>query len=140
MNLKEEFIKTFILLNKKDILLDHKLKLNKSEFMLLMSIYFSYNDVCAKNIVNELGFSKSMVANLVASLEEKKYITKKFDLHDKRKYIIKLTQKGNKFVKSMINDFDCKLDNLFNKLKKEEIEDYIKLTHKIMEVLDNETC
>lgn len=139
MNLKEEFIKTIIMLNKKDILLDNKLKVNKSEFMLLMYIYFSYNEICAKNIVQELGFSKSMVANLVSSLEEKNFITKKFDLHDKRKYIIKLTIKGNNFAKSNIKKFDCKLDNLFKKLNKDEIEEYIILTNKIMEVLDNET-
>ena len=139
MNLKEEFIKTIFMLNKKDILLDNKLKVNKSEFMLLISIYFSYNEVCAKNMVDELGFSKSMIANLVSSLEEKKFITKKFDLHDKRKYIIKLTAKGNKFIKSEIANFDCKLKNLFEKLNPKEIEEYIKLTNKIMEVLDNET-
>lgn len=140
MNLKEEFIKTIIMLNKRDILLDDKLKINKSELMLLMSIYFSCDDVCAKNIVNELGFSKSMVANLVSSLENKNYIIKKYDLHDKRKYIIKLTRKGNNFTKSIIKKFDCKLNNLFKKLNTKEIEEYIKLTHKIMEVIENETC
>ena len=138
MDLKEEFIKTIALLNKKDILLDNKFEINKSEFLVLLSISCSNEDICAKNLKMELGLSKSMITNLLTSLEEKGFLTRTFDLQDKRKCIIKITKKGNNFVKSATKNFDYKLDKLFREIKKEDIKKYIELTKKIMEVLDCE--
>lgn len=136
--LKNKFILELMRFNRRDIIRENKVDLSKSEIALLFNLYFKKECNCAKDLVKELNFSKSMITTMLNNLEDKEYIIKGFDNKDKRKIKIIITKKGNNFVKSSIRDMDEKIDSIICKLGNLETEKFINLMSSIMEVLDND--
>lgn len=134
MDIKKEFILTLMKFSRKDIIKESQIGLTKSEVSILFYLYFAYDKVCAKNMVEDLVFSKSMVTMLLNDLEDKEYVEKYNDIDDKRKTIIKLTKKGNNFVKSTMENVSEKIDMFIEKLGEEDFKTFLNLTNKILEV------
>lgn len=136
--LKNKFIFELMRFNRRDIIRENKVDLSKSEIALLFNLYFKKECNCAKDLVKELNFSKSMITTMLNNLEDKEYIIKEFDNKDRRKINIIITKKGNNFVKSSIHNMDKKIDSIICKLGNLETEKFISLMSSIMEVLDND--
>jgi len=92
----------------------HKQNINRSEFIVLISICDnekkSMSELC-RNVDLKSGSLTTLIDNLV----EKGYVKREFDKNDRRKILVQLTKKGKNFTKVIKKSFE---DNTLSKIEK----------------------
>jgi DNA-binding MarR family transcriptional regulator len=96
---------------------------------LLIKIY-RHDGISQEQLAHDFHLNESTIARNLKKLEDKGHIER---IKDKRKKIIKVTPKGEKTAKKVM-DFDAKWDEQLN-LTDEEYENFLKILRKITEEL-----
>ena len=95
--------------------------INITEALCLVFLFVENdNDIFLKDISNSLGFKKSLVSHSISSLETKKYVSRKINELDKRRYKFKLSSHGKKIIPSIFELFDDIENSIESKLSKED--------------------
>lgn len=71
----------------------------------LMEIYKRRN-LSQENLANIFGQSKGTIAKALRKLEDKGFVVREIDENNRRKYLLKTTQKGEELAILLINEFE----------------------------------
>lgn len=84
-------------------------------------------------LADALDVSPARIAAILRSLERKKLVKRGVDSKDKRRVIVKLTQKGTEFVEKLKADIDNQAVALFEILGENDATEFVRLLKKISE-------
>lgn len=110
---------------------------NKGEIGVLCYLVFEEDHVTSSKLSEQLNVSTARIANILNSLATKNYIKRTEDLIDKRKTIVEVTPTGKQLVIAEKQKIIDKIILIIEKLGKEEILDYIRITSKIKNILND---
>ena len=89
------------------------------------------NDICQKDLENEMGLKKASITGLIDTLEERGYIYREQSKDDRRKNFIRLTAEAMAY-KDVVYDKFQELDELLRKdLSEEEQRMFFQISEKI---------
>lgn len=117
--------------------------INKGELGVLRYLEKVKEEISSGELSNILNVSTARVASILNSLENKKLISRKCDLIDKRKILINITDEGVLLTQKMRNEVSKRIEYLISKIGLDNFEEYLDLTIKVSEVINNyeeETC
>lgn len=102
-------------------------------------IYLSYiqDNITPSELSEKMNVSLPRITSILNSLENKDYIIKNVSADDKRKCIISITEFGKKLVSDKRDDALNKLTCVLEKLEEQEVDEYIRLTKKIVNIIEN---
>ncbi len=110
----------------------------KSELTLTQLIALQYichiPNITLKELADKLVIAQSSASELVDRLVKMKYIDRKISSEDRRKIILNLSPKGQKFIEKHIEENKALFKNLISKLSLEEQRDYLKALQKFYKV------
>ena len=103
----------------------------------LMEIHKRKN-LSQDDLANTFGQSKGTIAKALKKLEDKGYVERQIDESNRRKYILKTTEKGEDLAILLINDFDewersVGIDKIDGETKRQ----LIKIARKSEEILED---
>lgn len=104
--------------------------LNPSEFGVLEYLYHKGNQPMA-NLCNRLLMANSSMTYVVDNLAAERFVEKIENKDDKRSNFVKLTLKGEEYIKSIFPNHEEKIDQIFSLLTAEEVEALSKSLKKI---------
>lgn len=109
----------------------------QGETGVLAYLNFMQDKISPSKLSENINVSLPRIATVLNSLESKNLIKKRTDVNDKRKTIVEITEKGKSAIllkkEKAINSIAKVLENL----SEDEIDDYIRLTKKIVGIIDN---
>ena len=91
-----------------------------SQIRLLM-IVKKHQNINQNALAKKLNVTKATLSVRLQRLEKMGYLTKKQDIHDKRNYILNITDMGNTFINEGMEILQEKILNLFKGVSKEQI-------------------
>ena len=106
------------------------------ERFIMQLLAMKKEDMTPGDISNEMNISTARVAAALNSLEVKGYITRAVNQIDRRKIIVKLTNKGGKYAEKIINTIVSDVAGLLGKLGPEDANELIRLTRKISSIME----
>ena len=120
----KKLIENFLDLHKNmHYLLNEKTKqfdLSASQVRLLM-IVKKHQNINQNALAKKLNVTKATLSVRLQRLEKMGYLTKKQDIHDKRNYILNITDMGDTFINEGMEILQEKMLNLFKGVSKEQI-------------------
>lgn len=90
------------------------------------------------DLCEDMDVSKARISAALSMLEEKKYITRVHDDVDKRRIRICLTQAGEQYLLERRQKAYEKLNSILDKMRKEELEEYVRLTRKMISIANEQ--
>lgn len=84
-------------------------------------------------LADVLDVTPARIAAILRSLEKKDFIFRGIDLEDKRRVIVKLTEKGAEFAERLKNDIEKHSLALFESLGESDATEFLRLIKKISE-------
>lgn len=94
--------------------------LNPSEFGVLEYLYHKGNQPMA-NLCKRLLMANSSMTYVVDNLVRAGFVEKLENINDKRSNFVKLTNKGEEYIKSIFPNHEEKINEIFSQLTEEEI-------------------
>jgi len=92
----------------------------------------SMTELCFK-----LNIEKGSLTSMIDDLTNKGYVVRERDLNDRRKYLINLTDNGNKVAEECLDKLIDGLGEKLSKLSEKDRIDYIESIIKIQEIIEN---
>ncbi|RDY25443.1 MarR family transcriptional regulator [Romboutsia weinsteinii] len=110
---------------------------NKTQLRALVFIKnngaISMTDLCAK-----LNIEKGSLTSMVDELTKKGYVVREKDLSDRRKYLITITEKGDKIATDFMEKLTYKLEEKLSKLNIEDRGKFIEAITTLQYILSKE--
>lgn len=131
----EEFFE--IIAKRKKTLIEIPLNCSQGETGTLLYLTFVKNGISQSELAESLDVSLPRITSILNSLESKQLVEKQTDSEDKRKTIINITEIGKRIVLSKRQEAIDKISKIVEELDEEEINQYIKVTKKIGQIMDN---
>lgn len=103
----------------------------KGLFVILKVIRDYQGKIIAGDISSKLEISTARVAVALKTLERKKYIIKHKAKDDARKTIVELTELGKKVLEDRENEILNLMDDLFDKLELDELQQLLNIINKL---------
>ncbi len=112
----------------------------KGEEAVLFCLYkkFKQQDVTPSEISEELNISTARVAASLNRMQAKELITREIDPDDRRKIIIKLTEKGIHAAESLKENQLAKINVILTKLGEQKVAELLTIIEKINLILKEE--
>ncbi len=137
MNCKEKAIEFFeIIAKRKKTLVEIPLNCSQGETGTLLYLTFMKNLISSSELAENLNVSLPRITSVLNSLETKKLVKKRIDSEDKRKTIVEITPVGKELVLSKKQEAVEKIEKIIEKLTEEEINQYIRISQKIGNIMD----
>lgn len=105
-------------------------QLSESRFMIL-ALLFEYNTLSPLTIAKLIGVTKPTITSLIISLQKEGLIQRKNVPEDGRKYIISLTEQGEKLIKIVFHQHSRWIANITKNITNSEMETLIFILDKI---------
>ena len=104
----------------------------------LALIYLSEADgmVIAGDLARELNVSTARIAILLKKMEDKSLIIRRRSDSDARQIVVEITPKGLEHVQKMREQLLARTELLLEKVGKKDLDEFIRISHKIREALD----
>lgn len=131
----EEFFD--IIANGKKTVVEIPLYCSQGEVGTLLHLAYAKNEISPAQLAEILDVSMPRITTVLKTLENKKLIKRTTDSKDKRKTIISITDYGRKLVSNKKQEAIEKIIKIMNKLDEETINEYIRITRKIGNVMVN---
>lgn len=101
------------------------------------NVLLSYLNECKIStpsaLASVLDVTPARIAAILRSLEKKDFILRGIDMHDKRRVIVELTEKGAEFAQKLKNDINRQALSLFEALGETDATEFLRLMKKISE-------
>lgn len=130
----EEFFD--LIAKRKKTLVEIPLNCSTGETGTLLYLTFVKAKATPSEIATSLEVSMPRILSVVNSLERKALLTKEIDALDKRKKVIKITEKGRKIVLEKKEEAVEKITKIIEKLEEKEVLEYIRISTKIGKIMD----
>ena len=111
----------------------------KSNYIILMHIE-QKKEALPKDISSSLNVSSARVAAALNTLEKDRLITRNVDESDRRRTIIRLTEKGSATVAEKKETGINKIAQLFESLGKHDTLEYLRITQRIIQIVKDKGC
>jgi DNA-binding MarR family transcriptional regulator len=114
---------------------EDKYQITNSEVDVMRCLYLSNNDdniLSPTKIFEKLMFTSGAITKVLKKLEDKGYIKRIENKHDKRSKLVQLTPKGCEVCKNALIDMFAYEEQTFSKLTEKEKELYKELTLKLL--------
>lgn len=111
---------------------------NHGEVGVLSYLAFDKDGVSAGELSEKIGVTTARIANILNSLENKKYIKRKEDKLDKRKTIVVITAKGKEIAFDAKEEVINKIAKVIKEIGYDEIKEYARLALKIRQILNKQ--
>lgn len=115
------------------------LPIRSSEMGVLIYVKKSEKPATPLMISKFFGIAKPSVSDMVNSLVKKDYLMKTPSKDDKRSYILKVTEKGQKLLDTTYNEYFAAVDMLEKNMGNEKFKLLIELMKEANEILKEET-
>lgn len=109
----------------------------KSEYIVLIYIVF-HGEVLPKEISDNLNITSARVANVLNYLEDNKLITRKIDPDDRRKILVRPTNKGLEVECEQKKILIEKVSFFLEKLGEDDAKEYVRIMNKISNIMKDE--
>lgn len=110
----------------------------RGEFSLLIYLFRNFdNEITPGNISEDLNISTARVAASLNSLESKNYISREIAKDDRRKIIIKLTNKGKDKANCLKEERLRYIGKILSEFEESEVKEIIRLVNKLDFILEN---
>lgn len=93
-------------------------------------------EVIAGDLARELGVSTARIAALLRKMESHKLIVRYRSPADARQTVVEITEEGSAYVDRVKEQMLLKMELLLEKVGKEDMEEFIRISHKIKEAFD----
>lgn len=130
----EEFF--WMMLNCRKSLTEIPQNCSQGETGVLVYLAFMQDRITPSELSEKLNVSLPRIASVLNSLEFKELIIKEIDNEDKRKTIVAITQNGKEFVSNKKDEAINNLTLVLERLDEEEINEYIRITKKIVNIFE----
>jgi DNA-binding MarR family transcriptional regulator len=107
----------------------------RGEAFVLNCIKECKDGIVPGNISDIAGLSSARVAAVLNTLENKEMITREIDSGDRRRIIVRLTQKGTEHAEEQEKGYIEALGNVLMSLGEDDAKEYVRLTGRMAEVL-----
>ena len=94
------------------------------------------HEVIAGDLAKELNVSTARIAALLRKMEKNGLIVRSRSSEDARQTVVEITQTGNAYVDKMKEQMLMKMELLLEKVGKEDLEEFIRISCKIKEAFD----
>lgn len=94
------------------------------------------HEVIAGDLARELNVSTARIAALLRKMEKNGLIIRRHSSEDARQIVVDITQEGIVYVETIREQILMKVELLLEKVGKEDLNEFIRISHKIKEVLD----
>lgn len=94
------------------------------------------HEVIAGDLARELGVSTARIAALLRKMERTGLIARYRSAVDARQTVVEITLEGCTYADKMQEQMLKKMELLIEKIGKEDMEEFIRISHKIKEVFD----
>lgn len=94
------------------------------------------HEVIAGELARELNVSTARIAALLRKMEKNGLIVRYRSSEDARQTVVQITQEGSAYVDKMKEQMLMKMELLLEKVGKEDMEEFIRISHKIKEAFD----
>ena len=137
MNYKELSYKFMRIFRKRNHLIHQVKELDKGENGILQTL-FIYEEIHQKNLTpGELCAIQQLTSGRIAStlknLEKKAFIKRMMAEDDRRKTIIKLTEKGKIVAKRIIDDIAMSINKMIHKLGEHDSQEFLRILNRLYE-------
>lgn len=109
---------------------------NRGEIGVLGYLAFEKDEATAGELSEKLNVTTARIASILNSLEAKDHIKRTEDNKDKRKTLVVVTKKGKALAKKAKKEVIDKITKVINEIGEEETKEYIRITLKIREILN----
>ena len=92
--------------------------------------------VVAGDLARELGVSTARIATLLRKMEKNGLIVRYHSSEDARQTVVEITQEGSAYVDKMKERMLIGMELLLEKVGKEDMEEFIRISHKIRKVFN----
>ena len=110
---------------------------NKTQLRALVFIK-NYGVISMTDLCSKLNIEKGSLTSMVDDLTDKKYVTRKRDLVDRRKYLIDITEEGDKIATDFMDKLSDGLGEKLSKLTEEDRKKYLEAINTLQYILNKE--
>lgn len=103
---------------------------------ILVYLQESDHEVIAGDLARELGVSTARIAALLRKMEKNRLIFRYRSSEDARQTVVQIMQEGSAYVDKMKEQMLMKMELLIEKVGIEDMEEFIRISHKIKEAFD----
>lgn len=93
------------------------------------------HEVIAGELARELGVSTARIAAILRNMEKNELIVRRRSSEDARQTVVKITRAGSKYAAELREQLLSKVELLIEKLGKQELEEFIRISNQIREAL-----
>ena len=122
--------------NKKETSFAALFQLTPTELRCLR-MFSKKSTVSIKEMIDELEISAGRVTHILTSLEEKRYIIRRVDSHDKRNHLVDLTPESRKFITSLTKKHIELHQNILNNISDDKKEIITQVMVELINALEN---
>ena len=133
-NKAEDFF--WMMLNSKRNLAEIPQSCSQGETGVLVYLAFFQDKITPSELSVSLKVSMPRIISVLNSLESKNLIIKNIDNDDKRKTIVVITKKGKEYIDEKKEEAIEHISRVMEKLEESEIEEYIRLSKKILGIIN----
>lgn len=94
------------------------------------------HEVIAGDLARELEVSTARIAALLRKMEKNGLIVRYRSAEDARQTVVQITQEGSAYVDKMKEQMLIKMELLIEKVGRKDLEEFIRISHKIKETFD----
>lgn len=102
----------------------------------LVYLQEAHHEVIAGELARELGVSTARIAALLRKMEKSGLIVRCRSSVDARHTVVEITHEGNVYVDKMKEQILTRMVLVLEKVGREDMEEFIRISHKIKEVFD----
>ena len=101
--------------------------------------YLKHSDgeVIAGDLSKNMNVSTARISALLNSMEHSGLITRHSSLEDARRTVVKITPAGIALVDEMSDQTLNRVESLLDKISKEDLDAYIRISHQIREIMED---
>ena len=96
----------------------------------------SEGEVISGDLAKSMNVSTSRIAGLLKRMEQSGLITRQNSSEDARRTVVEITPKGVDLINEMKEQTHEKIELLLERISREELDTYIRISHKIREVME----
>lgn len=110
---------------------------NMGEERILVYLFRKKEGALVGDLTDVFGLSSGRMANILKQLEQKDLITRIRQKDDKRKYLVKLTQKGSSHAEKFCEEIRQPHQDYLKKMGKKDAEELLRLLEKTVKIMKN---
>ena len=116
-----------------------KNSIGRGELGVLLYLAYMQDGVSAKVLATDFHVNSSRIAAILNSLENKHYIERVKDETDGRMIHVNILKEGKEYIDGALSQVNNRIDKTIAKMQPEEAQEFIRLFHVYLDILEGNT-